>query len=150
MNGSDIASWLRDEHEKLRGLSSTLSSAIAVIPKMPQPGWLNEVRSAFDQLRDHLNTHMTLEERDGYLTPVVDARPALSRVVQRLAHEHKEFRRLLDGIQRDFLSITAADRLLIGDCFRRIQELMRCVEHHEKDENLLVMSTFGQDLGTTD
>lgn len=150
MTMREMAYWLREEHKKLNELSAGLQEKTAVVPRIHQQKWIDEVRRSFDHLRAHLTKHMSLEERDGYMLPVVERRPMLSREVERLAHEHGEMQRLLDRIHEDLGRLNPADALLIRDACRRIQNLLQYVEHHEKDENLLVMSTYGEDLGTED
>jgi hypothetical protein len=150
MNMREMAYWLREEHNKLNVLSAALQEKTAVVPRIHQQKWIDEVRQSFDHLRAHLTKHMALEECDGYMLPVVERRPMLSREVDRLAHEHGEMQRLLDSIHEDLGRLHVEDALLIRDAFRRIQNLLQYVEHHEKDENLMVMSTYGEDLGTED
>jgi hypothetical protein len=42
------------------------------------------------------------------------------------------------------------DSLLIRDCCHRIQNFLQYVEHHESDENFLVISAFTDDIGGND
>jgi len=150
MNMREMAFWLREEHKKLNKLSASLQEKTAVVPHLHQQQWIDDVRRACDHLRAHMTKHMSLEELDGYMLPVVEQRPTLSREVERLAHEHGEIQKLMDRIHEELSALGPEDGLLIRDGCRRVQNLLQYIEHHEKDENLLVMSTYGEDLGTED
>jgi hemerythrin-like domain-containing protein len=150
MTARELALWLREEHGKLAELAASLLKKTAVVPRARQQQWIDDARGAFDHFRAHMARHMSLEEHEGYMLPAVELRPALSREVERLAHEHGEIRRMLDRIHEDLGTLAPDDALLIRDGCRRIQNLLQYIEHHEKDENLLVMSAYGEDLGTED
>lgn len=150
MKARELARWLREEHEKVRVLSAKVQDKVAIVPRTNQGKWIKEAQQAFEHLRAHLMKHMALEARDGYMVPVVQHRPALSREVDRLAHEHKELMHLMDRIHHVLEEVTPEDRLLILDCCKRIQNFLQYVEHHESDENFLVMTAFTDDIGTKD
>ena len=150
MKPQELARWIRDEHEVVRGLSERLQEKVAIIPQTHQQKWIQDFRDSFDHLRAHLIKHFALEEQDGYMVSVVHRRPSLGREVDRLAHEHKEIVRLLDDIHRASHELLAEDQLLIRDCCRRIQNFLQYLERHESDENLLVMTAFTEDIGGID
>ena len=150
MNASDLAFWLREEHLELARSTELLKEKTAFVPRLQQQRWLDEMRKEFEHFRQHMIKHQSLEERDGYMVSVVEHQPALNHEVMRLAHEHSEIHRMLDGIREDLKEITPDDRLMILDTCRRIQNLLQYIEHHEKDEDLLVTSLFGRDIGTAD
>lgn len=93
---------------------------------------------------------MALEENDGYLRLVVDRRPALTREVERLYHEHDELVRLMGAIHREVTAIQPEDSLLVREFCRRIDTLLEFVERHEADEELLMLDGVVRDLGTKD
>lgn len=150
MDARHLARWLREEHEKVREISARMEDKVAAAPRTNQQKWIEEVRETFEHLRAHHIKHMALEERDGYMVPVVDHQPALAGEVDRLAHEHGELQRILDVIHQELHRITSEDHLLIRDICRRIQDLLSYVEHHDADENLLLLTTFTDDIGTED
>jgi hemerythrin-like domain-containing protein len=147
MNAQELARWIRDEHEVVKALGERLLEKVAIVPQTNQQKWIREVCDSFDHLRAHLIKHFALEEQDGYMVPVVHRRPSLAREVDRLAHEHGEITRLLDGIHHAAHELTAEDRLLIRDCCQRIETFLHYLERHESDENFLVMTAFTDDLG---
>ncbi|HVP11758.1 MAG TPA: hemerythrin domain-containing protein [Phycisphaerae bacterium] len=150
MKPQELARWIRDEHEVVRGLSERLQEKVAIVPQANQQRWIQDLREAFDHLRAHLIKHFALEEQDGYMVSVVHRRPSLAREVDRLAHEHGEIVRLLEGIHRAAHELMPDDRLLIRDCCRRIQNFLQYWERHESDENFLVMTAFTEDIGGND
>lgn len=150
MNTEQAARWIREEHARVGDLADRLREKVAFCPRVAQGAWIEEVRDAFEHFRAHLTKHMSLEERGGYLESVIEQRPALSREVDRLGHEHAQMIRIMNGIHGTLQELGTNDRLLIRDCCARILNLLGYAEHHEKDENLLVMSAFTDDLGTKD
>jgi hemerythrin-like domain-containing protein len=146
----NIAEWIRSEHDRLAGLTRQLHERVAVLPRSNQAAWIAEVSRAFNHVRAHLMKHMALEEQGGYLAGVVELRPALSGEVDRLAHEHIEMARIMSDLARQLDELRAEDQLLIRDTSRRIQNLLQYLEHHEKDENLLILSVFMDDIPAED
>ena len=146
----DLITWLREEHTKVRNLLDRLREKVGVVPRANLGPWIEEVRDRFDHLRAHLTKHMALEEFEegGYLSAVLERRPALSEKVEWLKHQHAEFIRIMDGIHRAVHELTPEDRLLVRDCCRRIEDLLSYIDDHDDDENMLVTYAFTQDLGT--
>jgi iron-sulfur cluster repair protein YtfE (RIC family) len=150
MNPKQLAQWMHEEHARVHDLATTLREAIAKVPLGQRGEWLGSLRERYEHLRAHLHMHMALEERDGYLPTVAAHRPSLSKEVDRLRHEHDELTRIMDGIRRDLDELHETDPLLIHDCCRRIENLINFVEHHEQDENLIVLSVYTDEIGTKD
>ncbi|RJP35763.1 MAG: hypothetical protein C4547_08925 [Phycisphaerales bacterium] len=150
MNRDESLRWMIDEHHRVDELMRSLRERVAGVPTYHLEHWIPELRSHFDAFRAHMHKHMALEERDGYLAPVVEKRPTLTPEVERLQHEHREFGQLLDGIHRELSILRSEDRLLVRDCCNRINDLLSYIAHHEKDENMLIMFVFTQDMGTKD
>ncbi len=141
---------MREEHLKVDALSRSLRERVAGVPSLNLEHWIPELRKQFESFRAHGIKHMAFEELDGYMAPVVERRPGLALEVERLQHEHGEFIRILDGIHQLLEDLTSEDRLLVRDCCNRINNLLDYVDHHEKDENLLITFAFTQDIGTND
>jgi hemerythrin-like domain-containing protein len=150
MKPQELARWIRDEHEVVRGLSERMQEKVAIAPQAHHQKWIQDLRESFDHLRAHLIKHFALEEQDGYMVSVVHRRPSLAREVDRLAHEHVEITRLMDDIHRAAHVLESDDQLLIRDCCRRIQNFLQYLDRHESDENFLVISAFTEDIGGID
>lgn len=150
MNAKQLAAWIKEEQEKISGITRQLMEKISIVPRIDHDRWLADVRALFEHYRAHTIRHIALEEQDGYLTPVTEARPFLSKEVDRLQHEHRELIRLIDAVHRDLPGIQAGDLLLLRDICHRIQDVLQYMEHHEKEETLLLMSAFTDDTGEKD
>ena len=147
MNAQELARWLREEHAKVNELITVLREKVAVAPQTNQQKWIGDASRAFEHLRAHNIKHIALEEQDGYMAAVVQRRPAFTREVERLAHEHREMQTIMNRIHDELEAVKPEDQLLIRDCCHRIQDLLAYVEHHENAENLLVFTAFTDDVG---
>lgn len=147
MKTREVAAWMRVEHEKVQDLANILRENAAVVPRVNLAAWIKDMQSRFEHFRAHLIKHMALEEHEGYLSIVVERRPALSPEVNRLQNEHRELTRIMDGIYEASKGLTAEDRLLVRDCCYRLHGLLGYIERHEELENNLVTFAFTQDLG---
>ena len=147
METRDYANWLQQEHQRAAELAAVLREKVGCIPQGGFEQWLAELRDRFDHLRAHLQKHMALEERGGYLTAVLEQRPTLSGAVELLRNEHRELTRIMNGIHQTLHEVAPQDTLMIRDSCVRIQNLLSYVEHHEARENSLVLSVFTEDLG---
>lgn len=150
MDTEELTRWIRDEHVKVTDLSNHLRDLIAAAPHTHREAWLSNLRERFEHLRAHLIQHMALEEQDGYMVTVVERRPTLSDAVNRLRDEHREMMCLLNGIRQSVESLEPGDRLLVRDCCHRIGDFLSCLEQHDHQENLMILSVFTEDLGTSD
>ncbi len=150
MDIHEWAAWNRDEHKKVDELSHNLRRMVGVIPRTNVREWVEDLRTRFEHFRAHMVRHMSLEEHEGYMSSVLECRPALSDVVERLRSEHGQVSKLMDGLHHALEVLEPDDEILLRDVCRRIQELIHCVEHHEAAENLLMISAFTNDIGTKD
>jgi hemerythrin-like domain-containing protein len=150
MNAHEVARRIRTEHIRVQDLADSIRETTAVLPRTDQAAWIAEVRDRFDHFRAHMIKHMVLEERDGYMSSVLDRRPTLAGEVERLKREHQELITIMDGIHNAVHRLTPEDQLLMHDCAARIERLLGYVEHHDEEENLMVTYVFTRDLGTND
>ncbi len=150
MNTHELAVKLKTEHDAVEALSDRLREWVAVVPRANIGDWIAELRSRFEHLRAHLIKHMALEEHEGYMKTVVEMRPTLSPEVERLQHEHEEIGKIMTSVHEAVESLEPADRLLVRDCCRRIDNLLHYIEHHENDENLLLLTSMTSDIGAND
>ncbi|MGO4476329.1 hemerythrin domain-containing protein [Massilia sp. 2TAF26] len=85
---------------------------------------------------DALEIHATLEEEIFY--PVMRARAADQKVMEKSEPEHMEMRRIIDELRRTDPRDTRHDELLF--------ELMRDVQHHVADEETVLLPEAEQTL----
>ena len=150
MNTHELAVKLRAEHDAVETLSDHLRECVSVVPRANLGDWISELRLRFEHLRAHLTKHMALEEHDGYMKTVVEIRPTLSPEVDRLQHEHEEIGQIMASVHEAVEALKPVDRLLVRDCCRRIDNLLHYIEHHESDENLLLITSLTTDIGGHD
>ncbi len=148
MDTKDFANWLQQEHARAGELATVLRERIARVPVEGLDRWLVELRDRFDHLRAHLQKHMALKERGGYLASVLERRPALAADVEGLKSEHRELTRVMNGIHQVLHELKASDPLLIRDTCARIQSLLGYVEQHEARENALALSAITKENET--
>lgn len=149
-SGAELAAWMREEHRKVDEIAGVLSERVAHVPRANQQRWIESAREAFEHFRAHMTKHIAMEERDGYMSAVVELRPRLSDEVERLKREHRQILRLLDAVHDVCEGVDPADSLIIRDVCHRVQDILRYVDHHNESENLLVLSAFHEDIGTHD
>ncbi|MCG3132869.1 MAG: hypothetical protein FLDDKLPJ_03735 [Phycisphaerae bacterium] len=146
----DLAERIRREHHKVEEFAVRLHQRIAERPRDNFGPWLRHVEEAFERFRAHLLQHMALEEREGYLTAVVERRPGWSRRVDRLRTEHRQFETLLRELHLRLGQLRPEDHLLVLDWSDRVVALLSYVRHHENEENDLVEWVFTEDVGAKD
>lgn len=150
MKTDDMAQWMLEEHVKVDQLARLLREKVAGVPSYNLEHWIPEIRQQFEKFRAHMMRHVALEEQDGYLAPVVERRPGLAVEVERLQHEHADMAYIMDDIWNTLKRVEPDNLLLVRDICNRINDLLSYIAHHDKDENLLVMFTITQDIGTKD
>lgn len=147
---ADLAKTIREEQAALERVLDDLRRETAVIPRHNISPWIDRVRGRFEHFRAHMIKHMALEEDEGYLIPVLQKRPALTETVERLHHEHGELMRLMDDVYASLADVSARDRLRVRDFCDRAGSLLSYIEHHEHEENLLLLDGVTRDFGTKD
>jgi len=147
---SDIARWIREEHAKAHDLIGQMTERLAVIPRANIAPWLQELKTQFERFRAHMQQHFALEEEGGYLTSVLQIRPALQAEVDHFMVEHRQLAEVMTSINAEVADLEAGQSLHIRDACARIRNLINMVEQHEDHENMLVSHVFTQDMGSHD
>lgn len=150
MHPHGTADWIRNEHKAVNHLMDRVKSAVDPVPATERHTWLDALRQNFGRLRAHFKEHIKAEEYDGFMGPVLERRPTLSREVRHLKDEHVELVASLDRIWQDLIDLQPNDTLPLEDACHRIRHLISAIEHHEEHEELLVTFVFSQDIGTSD
>ncbi len=150
MEPNELAEWLRKEHEEVERLSDALRRLIAAPPRSDVDRWISNLKDQFKECMTHAAKHFAMEERDGYLLPVLERRPTMSEKVKQLAAEHKELIRLMHSIEQQINTLEPTDRIMITETRDRIRRFLMFCEHHERDENSLVSYVLTHDEGTKD
>ena len=146
MKAQDLAGWQQDERAKVDEMIYLVRKHLAVPPPGNREKWIPEARECFRRLTEHLKKHMALEEADGYLRDVRARYPKLASEVDRLQHEHDELGKLMDQVQVAMDELRPGDHLLIRSCCVRIATLLSYIEHHEEEEQRLILHLYDRDL----
>jgi hypothetical protein len=104
------------------------------------------LRAHLEAVRIHLVEHFRLEERNGYMAEVVEARPNLAREAEELHDQHRHLLQSLDALIGDAGTGTAPAPELAERTRAWIAEL----QGHESRENLLIQTAFNQDIAAED
>jgi hemerythrin-like domain-containing protein len=140
----NIVRWLRSEHNDLRDYADRLRETVAKPPRGGREKWITELAARIDEFAARVRQRMEQEERDGYLRPLVEARPALAPEVDLLRHEHAELAKIIESVQRAVHQLSPRDNLLVRDCCKRIEDLLYWLERHEEHEDHIVLYALGQ------
>jgi len=144
MSMEDIVRWLRSEHSDLNKYADRLRESATRPPRGDRQRWIAELKQRFDDFAARLRERTAREEADGYLRPVIEARPSLAAQVALLKREHDELNRIIASVGRAVHALTPGDNLLVRDCCKRIEDLLCWVERHEEHENHMVLYAFAK------
>lgn len=142
---------LAKEHAALRRLISELRGICTEAPRTGIEDWLRRARDRFEHFEAHFIKHMALEERGGYLSPVLDdARPTLTKEVDRLQAEHPQFLIMMESIKAQMRKLAPTESILVRDLCARISQLLCYIEQHEQEEDFLLIEGLNRDIGVKD
>ena len=94
-----------------------------------------------DQFASELREHFAAEEADGYFGALVDERPELHTLVERLRQEHREMLELVAALLAPLEGGEASDRDSV------MRDLLDRFQHHERAEAQMLQEFFGRDDG---
>lgn len=139
---------LIDEHRELMGKVAEFSQWWEQLDELGTPHF-REMGNRLNELRGLLARHFADEEAGGYLGGILDVAPQFAHAVEELQPQHAQFLQSLDdligrlkAVEPPFESWQAAKRefdAFLGD-----------LRTHERRENALAQSAYGQDVGTGD
>jgi hypothetical protein len=143
-----LAEASRLEHEILDHVKQALRITLEwKAPTIGLPRKVSSVQFTMRSFTRHLLRMMELEERDGYMTVVLEEKPNLDVHIRRLRRNHDEFRRQLDEMSADIDALPA----LADDQFEyvcsQIAELLNQVDQHDFEEIELLQDTLLYDEG---
>jgi hypothetical protein len=110
---------------------------------------LEEVVKLLEGLRSFFLSHFRKEEDGGLFESVVERAPHLSRLADKLMHEHYELLERLDGLLK-FARRGTGQPLCWRMLSLRLQDLTSKLHQHESEENGMLQMAYTDDLGTKD
>jgi hemerythrin-like domain-containing protein len=144
----DLAKWICEEHARVAELADNLRRQVAIFPEDRVAEWISGTRDHVAAFRSHLANHFALEKDTGYMDAVLKHCPALASEIDRLSLEHEHLDQILASVHDDLSRATPSDRLIVGDCRSRLQNLLDFMESHEHREDVMGVGALSGPSGT--
>lgn len=151
MQGIDTRSlanvaWM--EHQILDHVKGALRVTLDwQVPAVGLARKLSSVQFTFQSFQRHLERLMDIEEKDGYMVIVAEAKPHLSMRVERLANEHADFRQIIEHLLPEIDSLQEFESEAFEQKCEEIYALLEKVDRHDRDEIDLLQESLLYDEG---
>ena len=151
MQGIDTRSqanvaWM--EHQILDHVKEALRVTLSwQVPAVGLSRKLSSVQFTLKSFQRHLERLMDIEEQDGYMDVVAETKPHLSSRVERLEHDHDQFRREIRHLLPTVESLSEYSEEEIDTVCDEIIALLEDVDRHDKEEIELIQETLLFDEG---
>ena len=140
------AAWM--EHQILDHVKQALRVTLNwQVPAVGMSRKLSSVRFTLKSFLRHLERLMDLEEQDGYMMVVAELKPNMQHRIDRLEHDHVEFRHWSEQLQHKLEEIKESQFEQFIQACRQIEELLSSVDLHDKEEIRLLQETLLCDEG---
>jgi hypothetical protein len=90
---------------------------------------------------------MNIEEQDGYMSFVEEIKPNMHFRVDRLEHDHNQFRQAMDNLLPKVDSLSEYDDQEIEAVCGEIYSLLERIDQHDKEEIELLQDSMWCDEG---
>ena len=139
---------IKDDNQHLKTLWDQITP-IAQRPETVENHW-TELIDLFEELRDQLALHFSLEEAYGYFDEAVDIAPQLSTVAECLRSQHpKLFSQVRD--LADYMTEVNPDQdASLSGVVQRFGDFRKQFESHEEAEVKLILQAMDDDIGVGD
>ena len=136
------------ESDAVQNLKSALRAAISWDAKsVGMQRKVQGVRFVIEALERHLRKLMDLEERDGCLAWIGEAKPSLQTLVAALCEEHDRFRMRLKEIIPRWEAAATMQEEEFNELCDSVRSFLASVERHETRERDLMYSALCDDDG---
>ncbi len=150
MDDSRIAEQALEAHRLLDQQITRLKLEFKTSFEASIQDWLANCTRHFRHFYSGLLRHMEIEESDGFLLPVRQRRPTLTRRVEDLLREHRDMTNSCEAIDHFMQTLKAPQPEDVVVIRKKIDALLTELEQHEEAENKLVQDVFTQDIGAVD
>ncbi len=148
MANRDIAQQTLVEHETLKHITGSLRTILSWHAEQTGAARkLSSLRFVVQSFQRHLERLMALEEYDGYMSAVVQAKPRLSAEVQDLREEHGSFRTTLNRLVGRFEQLSPTEQSCFDAACEDLATLLQSVDAHSSREVHLLQDALLQDEG---
>jgi len=151
MQGIDTRSqanvaWM--EHQILDHVKQALRVTLGwKVPSVGLPRKLSSVQFTLKSFQRHLERLMDIEEQDGYMDVVSEAKPHLAQRIERLEQDHELFRRELCHIVPRIDALHEFQTVEFEDVCEDIDALLMEIDRHDTEEVELLQETLLFDEG---
>ena len=151
MQGIDTRSqanvaWM--EHQILDHVKDALRVTLGwQVPAVGLSRKLSSVQFTLKSFQRHLERLMDIEEQDGYMVVVAETKPHLSMQVERLEHDHRQFRREIEHLIPEVDSLTDYQSEEFARLCDEITSLLEQVDRHDVEEIELLQESLLCDEG---
>ena len=140
------AAWM--EHQILDHVKQALRVTLGwQVPAVGLSRKLSSVQFTLKSFQRHLERLMDLEEQDGYMVFVAETKPHLSVRVERLEHDHDQFRREIRHILPEVEALNEFEGEEFEHVCGEIAALLEEVDRHDIEEIELLHETLLFDEG---
>ncbi|HMO84475.1 MAG TPA: hemerythrin domain-containing protein [Lacipirellulaceae bacterium] len=147
-NAQEAARASQMEHQILDHVKQALRITLDwKAPSVSMPRKMSSVQFTMKSFSRHLLRMMDLEERDGYLSVVLDEKPNLDSRIRRLQMDHRYFRQRLEEMTPDVAALPAMAEDDFEFVCAQIAELLDRVDQHDAEEIELLQDTLLCDEG---
>ncbi len=147
MDEKKIAQQALEAHHQLDKQIDRLKLELNANYETSIPVWLANCTRHFRHFHNVLRAHMGIEESDGFMVPVQQHRPTLTRKVEELLQQHREMTASCEDIERSLRALSDPKRRDVTVIREKIDALLTALKKHEQAENKLVQEVFTQDIG---
>ena len=148
MPTNSLAEQCRDEHVALQTLKDALRLTLDwQAPSVKRARKLASLAFIIRALQRHLEQQLALEEHDGYMSHVHDAKPNLVRRTEQLRAEHDFFRDTLRSLLPNVEQVCPHDDQHFEHLCNELDELLRRIELHDQAEAALLYEALLTDEG---
>lgn len=146
MDDKALLTEITRQHEELKREVARLHERASNPPAgTSDDRWREVAMEEVGKLRDCLKKHFELEELDGYLEPVTEKRPTLTRNVHQLRAQHQEILNELDRVEA-----ACRNKAAIADTTVIVFNTLELLRKHEAAESSLVQAVLNDDMGSVD
>jgi len=150
MDAKQLAQQALEDHERLNRDAKGLIKLLNLEHEDSTARWFEKCGESFRTFHTQLRRHIETEELGGFMKPVCERRPTLTREVERLLEEHHDLLAECTNIEEFFCLHKEPTNT---DCSRGRHDAMALIaklECHEASENNLIQDVFNLDIGTGD
>jgi hypothetical protein len=148
MDARAVAQAMCMEHQILDHVKSALRVTLDwKAPAIGLPRKMSSVQFTAKSFMRHLMRMIELEEQDGYMTEVREQKPHLEHRVGKLERQHAGFRRAIEELKPEVVSLTALPEDDFAFVCSRIVDLLDQVDEHDLEEIELLQETLLCDEG---